>query len=109
MRKELIDQKFKKLSDVNKIRYNLGRMISFQRITVSIIVIFFTIVIGYLFALPFVIRYGSFSRIIIKLVFGSILIIVGFILACIEIFKFSKKDKEVFEKFLNEKSKESKK
>ena len=108
MKKELIDQKFKKLSDVNKIRYNMGRIFFNQKKILLIILISVTIVLGYLFSLTFIIRYGSFSRIIMNLVFGSILILVGFILACIEIFKFSKKDDEALEKFLNEKSKESK-
>ncbi len=108
MKKELIDQKFKKLSDVNKIRYNIGRIFFNQKKILVIILVSFMIIIGNLFFLPFFIRYGGFNGIFAFAFVGVITIMFGWILLIVEIFKFSKKDNEVLEKFLNDKSKERK-
>ncbi len=108
MKKELIDQKFKKLSDVNKIRYNIGRIFFIQKRTLLIILVSFMIIMGNLFFLPFLIRYGGFNRILGFAFVGVITIMFGWILLIVEIFKFSKKDNEALEKFLNDKSKERK-
>lgn len=104
MDKELIEQKFKKLSDANKIRYNLGRILFLQDKISSFIFVFGVLIVGYLFSLPFIIWYGGFNRIIIIAFFGTISIIVGWIFAFVALFK-SRKDNKALEKFLIEKSK----
>ena len=107
MKKELIDQKFKKLSDVNKIRFNLGRMIDLQKKTISMVIFSFISIVGYLFFLPFLVRYGGFNRIVGFAFLGSILLLSGFILLWISIF-LDNKNRKVLEEFLNKKSKERK-
>ncbi len=104
MKKELINHKFKKLSDANKIRYNIGKTFFIQKKTALIIMVWFLIIMGYLFLLPFIIRYGGLYKILGYAIFGSILLFIAFILAWIELFR-TKNDEKVLEKFLNEKSK----
>ncbi len=96
--------KFAKLSDVSKIRYNLGNIIFFQNKTLLSIKIFSLIILAQLFILPFDIRYSGFNRILMMSYIGSLIIIVAFILFIVEFIKLGKLNKSLDE-FLNKKSK----
>ncbi len=104
MKNELMDKKFAKLSDANKIRFNIGVIIFTQTKIVAMIFSSFLIIISYLFMLPFIIRYGGFNQIMGYVDFSFILLITTFILLILGIFR-QMKDRKVLEKFLDKKSK----
>ncbi len=104
MNKELIEIKFKKLSDVSKIRYNLGNIIFLQKRNSLIIKILGLIIVAFLLFLPFEIRYSGVNRILMMAGIGSLIVIVAFILFIIEALKLGKLNKSLDE-FLNKNSK----
>ncbi len=104
MNKELMRKKFEKLSDVNKVRYQLGRIISNQSRIVLIIGVVSSFIFGYLLSLPFLIRYGGWSRLILLVFLGCSLMMAGWVLFFVGNSALKKCDEEL-EKFLIEKSK----
>ena len=99
MNKELIKEKFEKLSDINKIRYDLGRIISIQFTTLLFIIVLSGVILGLILFLPFRINYGSFYESTCWVFVGFFLIIVMFILLIFEMNQI-KEDKKSLEKFL---------
>ena len=99
MNKELIKEKFEKLSDINKIRYDLGRIISIQFTTLLFIIVLSGVILGLILFLPFRINYGSFYESACWVFVGVFLIIGMFILLIAEMYRI-KEDKKLLEKFL---------
>ena len=103
-KKELMEHKFEKLSDANKIRYNLGNIMLMQFSGASGIMILGLTNLAYLLILPFVLKYFRVSS-ILMLAFLGILTMIGiFILYWIMVSKLNKSEKAL-EDFLNKKSK----
>ncbi len=101
---ELIEQKFKKLSDANKIRYNLGVIMFGQNRIATLVISSFLIIISYLFMLPFIIKYGIFNTIVASAGLSFFILILGFFILILGLF-LRMKESKALEKFLNEKSK----
>lgn len=104
MDKEEIEKKFEKLSDVNKVRYNLGRIIHGQKIIFLFVFVVCSAIFGCVLSLPFMIRYGSFNRVIAWAVIGFLVCLFASIMSIVGIFRMNK-DNEALEKFLNKKQK----
>ena len=99
MNKELTKEKFEKLSDTNKIRYNLGKIISMQFTILSFIMTLFGVILGIILFLPFMINYGSFYG-SVRWVFLVVFLLIGmFILLIVEMYRL-KEDEKSLEKFL---------
>ncbi len=97
--KELTKEKFEKLSDTSKIRYNLGKIISMQFTILSFIMTLFGVILGIILFLPFMINYGSFYGSVCLVFLGVFLIIGMFILLIVEMYRI-KEDEKSLEKFL---------
>ncbi len=103
-KKELMEHKFEKLSDANKIRYNLGRIISIQLHLFLVVSFSCVLILGYLLMVPFIIKYSGLDRIGMMAIIGSFLVLIASILFWVGVFKLNKSEKAL-EDFLNKKSK----
>ncbi len=102
--REIMEKKFEKLSDANKIRYNLGRIMSIQFHQFLVISFLGMVVLGCLCMLPFMILYAGGNRLFVMAVVGCFSILIAAILFWVGVFKLNKSEK-VLEDFLNKRSK----
>ncbi len=102
--RELIEHKFQKLNDANKIRYNLGRIISNQFRIFLMVMLFGLLITGCVLFLPFIIRHDEIYKVVGLAIFGVLILVMAFILGIVGIYKLYKTEKST-EDFLNEKSK----
>ena len=103
-KRELMGYKFEKLSDANKIRFQLGNIILLQGGTQVIVMLFGSLIFGYISVLPFVIKFGSVGKFFILGSGGLLMATLAVILFWVLTFRMNKSEKAL-EDFLNKKSK----
>ena len=104
MEKELMERKFEKLSDANKIRYNLENIKLDQMWIFFIILLLDLAIIGYILMLPFIIIYGDSNIIFLMVIVGVLAIVFVVIMFFVGTYKLDKSAKALGD-FLNKKSK----
>lgn len=97
--KELMKEKFEKLNDTIKIRYNLGKIISMQLTSLAIMISLFGVTLMMILFLPFMINYGGFYGCVRWAFFGFLLMTSMLIFFIAQMCKI-KKDEKALERFL---------
>lgn len=103
-KRELMEHKFEKLSDANKIRYHLGDIKLIQSRSMSVLMMLGLMNFAFLLMLPFIMRYFGMGK-INSLAFLGFLILIGILILLFtgryQLNKFEK----ALEDFLNKKPK----